>query len=113
MVDNPLVTFFIHSKGNKIVKGKLPKIILKLSNFGAFLTNSLWVHYLKTFFVRDPLGNRNVGIKLPILHAKNCIPIPKIKIRRLCLVKSVDNSFFIMISDSALYLKVTLWLKRG
>lgn len=113
MVDNPLVTFFIHSKGNKIVKGKLPKIILKLSNFGAFLTNSLWVHYLKTFFARDPLGNRNVGIKLPILHAKNCITIPKIKIIILCLVKTVGNSFFIMISDSALYLKVTLWLKRG
>lgn len=50
MVDNLLVIFFIYLKGNKIVKGKLLKIILKLLNFGVFLINFFWVYYLKIFF---------------------------------------------------------------
>lgn len=114
MVDNPLVTFSIHSKGNKICKGKFPNIILKLSNFVVFFNELPLSSLFKNFFVIDPfiyiyLKITNIGINLP----KICIIIPKIKIIRLCLVKkSVGNSFFILISDSASYLKVTLWLKK-
>lgn len=113
MVDNLLVIFFIYLKGNKIVKGKLLKIILKLLKFGVFLINFFWVYYLNFFFVRDFLGNCNVGIKFFIFYVKNCILILKIKIRRFCLVKLVGNFFFIMILDFVLYLKVIFWLKRG